>query len=73
MIEGTDFALALQISNNMALVYSATGQPQKALPLYEEALPIRREVGDRAGEATTLNNMAVVYHATGQPRKPYAL
>lgn len=42
----------------MAGVYYATGQPSKALALYEEALPIRREVGDRAGEATTLNGLA---------------
>ena len=45
----------------------------ESLTLYEEALPITREVGDRAGEATTLNNMAVVYRATGQPQKALQL
>jgi tetratricopeptide (TPR) repeat protein len=50
--------LKLQALNNMALVYDATGQPQRALELYEQALPIFREVGDRAGEATTLANLA---------------
>jgi hypothetical protein len=30
------------------------------LELLEQALPLRREVGDRAGEANTLSNMAVV-------------
>ncbi|MBZ0281447.1 MAG: CHAT domain-containing protein [Anaerolineae bacterium] len=50
--------LELEALNNMAMVYSATGQPGKALELYEMALPIRRAVGDRAGEATTLNGLA---------------
>jgi tetratricopeptide (TPR) repeat protein len=59
--------------NNMGVVYSDTGQPQKALELYGQALPIRREVGDRAGEAATLNNMASVYSDTGQPQKALEL
>jgi tetratricopeptide (TPR) repeat protein len=46
----------------MAVVYDATGQPQRALALYEEALPIRRAVGDRAGEADTLVNLAVLLY-----------
>jgi tetratricopeptide (TPR) repeat protein len=58
VVEGTDSALTLHISNSMALVYSDTGQPQKALQLYEEALPISREVGNRAGEITNLVNLA---------------
>jgi hypothetical protein len=57
----------------MAGVYRSTGQPQRALALYEEALPLRRAVGDRAGEATTLTNMAAVYDATGQPQRALAL
>jgi tetratricopeptide (TPR) repeat protein len=43
------------------------------LELYEQALPIRREVGDRAGEATTLNNLALVYGAIGQPKRALEL
>jgi tetratricopeptide (TPR) repeat protein len=65
--------LALSALNNMAGVYSATGQPAQALQLYQQALPIRREVGDRAGEAATLNNMAGVYRATGQPAQALQL
>ncbi|MBP1468426.1 tetratricopeptide repeat protein, partial [Candidatus Chloroploca sp. M-50] len=53
--------------------YQQTGQPQRALALYEQALPLRREVGDRAGEAATLNNMAMVYQRTGQPQRALAL
>jgi tetratricopeptide (TPR) repeat protein len=54
-------------------VYRATGNPQRALALYEQALPIRKEVGDRAGEAATLNNMAGVYRATGNPQRAFEL
>ncbi|MGD9098858.1 MAG: tetratricopeptide repeat protein, partial [Anaerolineae bacterium] len=71
--QGRHRRLELEAMNNMALVYRATGQPQRALALYQEALPIMREVGDRAGEATTLNNMALVYRATGQPQRALAL
>ena len=49
------------------------GSPQRALELYEQALPLMREVGDRAGEAATLNNMAAVYRATGQPQRALEL
>jgi hypothetical protein len=57
----------------MALVYRTTGQPKRALELYEQALPLTREVGDRAGEAATLNNIAGVYDATGQPKRALEL
>jgi tetratricopeptide (TPR) repeat protein len=45
------------------------GQPQRALEHYHQALPIRREVGDRAGEANTLNNIGTVYSGVGQPQR----
>jgi tetratricopeptide (TPR) repeat protein len=56
--QGQDRQLELHALNNMALVYDATGQPKRALELFEQALPLRREVGDRAGEAATLNGLA---------------
>ena len=40
--------------------------PDLALEYYRQALPIRREVGDRAGEATTLNNIGLVYDGLGE-------
>ncbi|MEH1890660.1 MAG: CHAT domain-containing tetratricopeptide repeat protein, partial [Nostoc sp.] len=42
---------------------------QKALEFYNQALPLRRAVGDRSGEATTLNNIGGVYDALGQKQK----
>jgi tetratricopeptide (TPR) repeat protein len=71
--QGQDRQLELQALITIAAVYHATGQPQRALELYEQALPITREVGDRVGEATTLNNMAGVYQATGQPKQALEL
>ena len=41
----------------MAVVYAALGDQRQALAYYEQALPLRRQVGDRGGEATTLNNI----------------
>ena len=43
--------------NNIGSVYDALGDKQRALEFYDQALPLRRQVGDRAGEATTLNNI----------------
>ncbi|MDQ2717764.1 MAG: CHAT domain-containing protein, partial [Chloroflexota bacterium] len=57
MAEGHDRALEGLAQNNLAMISRATGHPHEALRLYEQALAIRREVGDRAGEGTTLNNM----------------
>ncbi|MCL6750391.1 CHAT domain-containing protein, partial [Nostoc sp. CCCryo 231-06] len=47
----------------------ALGEKQKALDFYNQALPLRRAVGDRAGEATTLNNIGAVYSALGEKQK----
>jgi tetratricopeptide (TPR) repeat protein len=57
----------------MAAVYSAVGESEQALSLYQQALPIRREVGDRSGEATTLNNIAEMYYSSGQMQKALEL
>ena len=51
------------------VVYDALGEKQKALDYYEQALPLRRQVGDRGGEATTLNNIGGVYSALGEKQK----
>src|SRR5207244_3275606 len=65
--------LELHALNNMAGVYRGIGRPQEALTLFEQALPIWREVGDREGEAVTLNNMAVVYENIGRPQEALRL
>jgi len=50
-------------------VYSDLGEKQKALEYYTQALALRRVVGDRAGEATTLNNIGWVYSDLGEKQK----
>jgi tetratricopeptide (TPR) repeat protein len=60
------------ILNNIGLVYDALGDKQKALACYEEALPIRRAVGDKSGEAAALTNIGMVYYATGEMQKALA-
>ena len=50
-------------------MYRGLGELQRALEYFGQALPIAREVGDRAGEAVTLNNIGGVYHGLGEPRR----
>jgi tetratricopeptide (TPR) repeat protein len=69
MAEGEDRALEGRVQHNLAIISHATGNPYKALRLYEQALLIRREVRDRAGEGTTLNNLGGVYNALGEKQK----
>ncbi|HEY4360690.1 MAG TPA: tetratricopeptide repeat protein [Bryobacteraceae bacterium] len=44
-----------------ALVSDAANDHQKALDLYNQALPLRRLAHDRSGEAATLQNIGIVY------------
>ena len=41
---------------------SRLSRSNEAQPLYEQSLAIRKEIGDRAGEGTTLNNISQIYH-----------
>ena len=50
-------------------MHDRLGQPQQALEHYAQALPIQRETGDQAGEATTLNNIGAVHDRLGQPQR----
>ena len=55
--------------NNIGLVYNNISQSQEALKYYNQALPIMRSVGDRAGEAATLSNIGGVYDSISQPQE----
>jgi len=57
------------IYSNIASTSGVLGQKQEALKYYEQALRIRREVGDRGGEGTTLNNLGRVYDDLGQKQE----
>jgi hypothetical protein len=47
-------------------VHAGRGDGETALRYYQQALPIRRQVGDRAGEATTRYNIAMLLRAAGR-------
>ena len=51
--------------NNIGEIYRAQGNPSKALKYLEQALTIRREVGDRAGEGFTCWNLGCTYEYLG--------
>ncbi|HKR60868.1 MAG TPA: tetratricopeptide repeat protein, partial [Pyrinomonadaceae bacterium] len=55
--------------NGIGVVYSSTGEPQKALDYYNQSLSLRRAVGDRSGEAIALNNIGLVYDKLGEKQK----
>ena len=57
--EGTDLS-------NIGVVYSKSGQYQKALESYQQALAIHREIKDRRGEGIDLSNIGVVYKKLGE-------
>jgi tetratricopeptide (TPR) repeat protein len=50
-------------------VHHGLGDRQRALEYYGQALPIAREVGDRAGEAAALNNIGLAYDGLGERRR----
>ncbi|MEW5717494.1 MAG: tetratricopeptide repeat protein [Chloroflexota bacterium] len=41
------------------------GNFDDALPYLKQSLAIRQQIGDKAGEGTTLNNISALYHAQG--------
>jgi tetratricopeptide (TPR) repeat protein len=53
----------------MGAVYSVLGKTQEALSYYEQALAIRREVGNRGGEGAALNNLGGVYNVLGEKQE----
>jgi tetratricopeptide (TPR) repeat protein len=59
--------------NNLALVESQCGFPEKAVPLYERALVLTRGSGDRSGVIAQLNNISAAHIAAGAPARalPY--
>jgi CHAT domain-containing protein/Tfp pilus assembly protein PilF len=70
--EHPDYANSL---NNLAILYYQMGQYDKALPLYEQALAIRKKVlgEEHRGYANSLNNLAILYYQMGQYDKALPL
>ena len=51
------------------MVYQSLGETRKALENFNEALSIRRAIGDRSGEVAALNNIGLAYQSLGETRK----
>jgi CHAT domain-containing protein len=51
------------------LIYNDLSEQQKALDYFNQALLLKRAVGDRSGEARTLNNIGRVYADLGERQK----
>src|SRR6266568_1730676 len=60
------------IYRNLGDIYRELDQPQKALFYLEQALSIRREIGDRKGEGTTLNSIGRAYTKLGKKQEALA-
>lgn len=58
-----------QSKNTEGRILTDLGQEQKAMDLFNEILPVWRELGIAQGEASTLTNMGRVYNDLGQHDK----
>jgi CHAT domain-containing protein len=54
---------------NIGALYYRLGDAQQALDYYDQALPLRREAGDRAGQAITLTNIGAAHLSLGDPQR----
>ena len=50
-------------------VYNSLGEYQKAIEFHQQSLAIKREIGDRGGEAKSYGNLGVVYYLLGKYQK----
>ncbi|MEW6730372.1 MAG: tetratricopeptide repeat protein [Acidobacteriota bacterium] len=45
------------------------GHPEDAIPYFQQALEIRRKLGDRKGESNSLDNLGIAYQQLGQHQR----
>ena len=67
----TDISLKNQAKakTNIGLIYSQTGEPEKALTYHKQALKINRDINNRSGEASALGNIGNIHGKTGESEK----
>jgi tetratricopeptide (TPR) repeat protein len=63
---GDDVNGQARVLSVIAHVHVGRGDPQAALPIFDEAIRLRRANNDPIGEATTLSNAAEAYHLLGR-------
>jgi tetratricopeptide (TPR) repeat protein len=54
------------LANHMGMVYDSLGRWADALAHYQTSLAIKRELGDRQGEASTLGSLGILSRKTGR-------
>ena len=54
---------------NLGSAYAALGENRRAIDLYDQALTIRRKVGDRRGEGAALLSLGFAYADLGESRR----
>jgi tetratricopeptide (TPR) repeat protein len=69
-LEATRAAAAQTYQEGVQLFQKGTAESlQQAITKYEEALPLFRAVGEKAGEVAVLSNIGEVYFALGEKQK----
>ena len=53
----------------LGVIHYSLGESETALGCFQQALPLRRAAGDRAGEATVLRGTGLAYSALGEKQK----
>jgi tetratricopeptide (TPR) repeat protein len=66
--EQTNWNYAASLTS-LGNVYYSLGEYQKAIEFHQQSLAIKREIGDRGGEATSYNNLGTVYYSLGEYQK----
>lgn len=70
-LRGCLVKMDLQAANlgSLGLAYHALGEVRRALDLYQQAVFIAREIGERQGEGVWLGNLGSAYRDLGQPEQ----
>jgi tetratricopeptide (TPR) repeat protein len=54
------------VCGNLGVAYTSLGQYQQAIDFHQQSLEIKRDIGDRGGEAGSIGNLGVAYTSLGQ-------
>jgi len=69
----TDPSTNSSSKGNLGNCYAELGETRRAIELYEQALAIAREIGDRRSEATWVGNLGNCYAELGETRRAIEL
>jgi tetratricopeptide (TPR) repeat protein len=61
------------IIHNLSIIYQTLGDLPYALALSQQSIEIKREIGDRKGEAASLYQMSIIYQILGDLTQSLAL